>query len=573
MKKRKPSRKRGNEILIIGVLIIGIILVAGSVLAIKRYAPSKERLALTDYFVLKAEDDAAVILNGKYNPDEKKPVAEGKVINNTPYLELSFIKTNLDNGYVYDKEEQILRYATEKDLISTQVGKLGYSKGRDNVDYSVDIVLEKDEGVYLNLNFVKEFTDFEFSYANDPYRIRIETPNTVKNITGLKGNVPLRRFGGPKSKILKDGLKGDSVWVLEDYGKWSSVLTEDGVIGCVPNGKLGKVEEVTVEKKLPERVYEHHFLPGKVNLGWHQVTGTAGNNSLEKILNSTSGLNVVSPTWYRIADNNGNIKNYSSQAYVNLCHSRGIEVWALVSNFDEQGVDSTQVLNRTSSRDNLVNSLVAAAIADNVDGINIDFEALSIDAKDGFIQFVREISLKCKANDLILSIDNYKPEAHTIFYNRAEQAKYADYVIVMAYDEHHGDSTEAGSNSSLPFVKEAVNDTLSEVPPEQLVVALPFYTRLFTTDGANVSQKALSMGEANSLSDKYNAEKIWQADKEQYYVKYEKDGKINEVWLEDEESLSRKMGLVKEKNLGGLAFWKLGLEQSSIWDVISLYVK
>lgn len=571
---KKRVLKKNNIIPFIGaVAVLLTIIIIGAVFAIKRYAPSNERLELTDYYVLKNKEDAAVIFNGVYDTEKKVTSPEGKVINNNPYLDLSYMKANLDNGYVFDKEEKVLRYVTDKEVISAQVGKLFYTKGRENIDFPVDIIIWQDEKAYINLDFAKAFTDFEYSFAAEPFRIRIETPDTVKHMSSLKGDTPLRRFGGPKSKILKDGVKGESVWVLEDYGKWSAVLTEDGVIGCLPNNKLSKVEDVTVAKKLPEREYSHHFLPGKVNMGWHQVNGPKSNATLDSVLNNAPGLNVISPTWYRLSDNQGNIKNASSSDYVNKCHELGIEVWALVSNFEEEGVDTTQILNRTSSRDNLVNSLVAAAIADNIDGINIDFEALSIDAKDGFIEFVRELSLKCKANNLVLSIDNYKPEAHTMFYNRSEQAKFADYIIVMAYDEHHGDSTEAGSNSSLPFVNTAVKDTLAEVPSEQLVLGLPFYTRLFTTENGKVSQKALGMTEANKLSEKYNVEKIWQADKEQYYVKYEDGGKVNEVWLEDEESLSRKLALVKNDNLGGVAFWKLGFEPSSIWDVIAGYVK
>lgn len=572
-RKTRKKVKRKNATGLIVIIFAIFVLVAGGIIAVNKYAPTTEHMDLSEFYETKSEDEVLIIYNGQFDPENIQESPQAIEVNNTPYIEISYIKNNLDNGYVYDREEKILRYVTDKDVISVQLGDLFYTQGRDTIGFQEEIIIEKEDRTYLNPNFLKIFTDYNYTYYETPNRVCIESIGITKNIGTLSKDSAIRRFGGPKSKILKDSIKGEKVWILDDYGKWSKVITEDGVIGCIKTNVIKDRTNEINEPNLPPREYSHNLMPEKIKMGWHQVGSADGNSSLNRMLSNTFGLNVISPTWYRISDNLGNITSFATQEYVNTCHNAGIKVWGLVSNFDTQGIDSTAVLNKTSSRDNLVNSLVGRAISDNIDGINVDFEALSADAADGYIEFIKELSIKCKANGLVLSVDNYKPESFNMFYNRREQAKYADYLIVMAYDEHHGDSTEAGSNSSLPFVKEAISGTLSEdVPKEQLVLALPFYTRVFSTVDGNVVNKPMGMQSAAELEQKYNAQKVWLPDQEQYYLKYQDEGITYEVWLEDEESLSRKISLVKENDLGGVSFWKLGFEPASIWEIVASYV-
>ena len=79
----------------------------------------------------------------------------------------------------------------------------------------------------------------------------------------------------------------------------------------------------------------------------------------------------------------------------------------------------------------VVNQIISAAIQYDLDGINLDFESLNSEAVgDSCIQFIRELSLKCANNGVVLSVDNYVPSAYTAFYDREEQANFADYVVI-----------------------------------------------------------------------------------------------------------------------------------------------
>ena len=271
------------------------------------------------------------------------------------------------------------------------------------------------------------------------------------------------------------------------------------------------------------------------------------------------------------------------------CHQQGIEVWGLVSNLENSDVDSTSVLNLTSSRDNLVNNLVAEAIKYDLDGINVDFESLSAEAADGYLEFIRELSIRCQNNDIVLSVDNYVPASYNSFYDCGEQAVFADYIVIMAYDEHYNGSDE-GSVESIGFVRQGIEDTLKDVPAEQVILGVPFYTRVWeltpvtasedqsdqasdeAQSGYTVSSEVVSMSEVDTRVAANEVTLQWLDDCGQYYAEYEHDGKTYKIWVEDQKSIGEKLDVMKNNHLAGASFWKLGYEKNTIWDTIAEYM-
>lgn len=571
--KNNKRRKIAPGYIYLAALAGLIVLIAGLIFVVKRYTPTKERMSLEDYFNLTEKNESAVIVNGEFKKiSDTEEYIHAIYLNDATYLQIDFLKKELDDGYVFDSTDGVLRYVTDKDVVSASVHSPKYTVGKKQDAIKEDVVVSQDGTYFINMDFVEKFTDLNFKHFADPNRVVIETAGFSIEKATLKKDVPLRRFGGVKSKILKDGTKGDKVGILEDYGKWSYVITDDGVLACVQNRKMEKTGKETTKAKLEERSYDHISMDGKVVLGWHQVTSRAANSTVEKML-ANSDLNVISPTWFFINDNDGNIQSYASSDYVSYCHDRNVQVWGLVSNLENKAVDTTSVLNVTSSRDNLVNSLISAAISYNLDGINVDMEALSASAKDGYIEFIRELSIKCEKNDIVLSVDNYVPTSSTDFYNRSVQADYADYVVIMAYDEHYSGSDEPGSVASIGFVEEGVKNTLKEVPAEQIILGMPFYARVWAVGDNQLSSKAYGMDEMEAYLKANDATISWQEKVGQNYGEFT-DGDITYMaWIEDAKSLGKKLDVMKSNKLAGAAFWKLGFETESVWSLIDKYTK
>lgn len=566
----KKAANKGEAVKYIIVLVFLAVLILATIGIWRvRYAPSTERMSLDSYYGVSGKE-AALFVNGEKSDTEKAAlVSEGHY-----YILLSELKSSLDDGYVYDDSENILRYATDRQVISVNKGDTYYTVGRSQEDLGQKILITGDgDKPYVAVDFADRFTDFTYRTGRRPYRLVIEKAGYSHKVTTISKDTEIRRFGGPKSRILADAKKGTKVTVLESYGKWSQILTNNGILGCVKDNTLGDISTEKNKKRLEARKYNHIRADGKVNLLWHQVTNTTANSGLDQVLSDAEGITVISPTWFRIADNDGGLSDIGSLDYVKKCHDKGVQVWALFSNFENKNVDTTSVLNTTSSRDNLVNNMIAKAIAYNLDGINVDFEQVSTDAKDGYVEFIKELSIKCENNDLILSVDNYPPTASSLHYNRKIQAQYADYLIVMAYDEHYAGSGEAGSNASISFVKKAVSDSLKEVPKSQLILGMPFYSRIWTTKDGTLSTETIAMKNISSYIKSHNAQESWQDDLGQNYVEFSEDGATKQLWVEDEKSLALKLGVMKDNDLAGGAFWKEGLESDSIWEIIGKYMQ
>lgn len=572
---RKHERKNQqipNHIYLLAIAFL-LLVVVGMIFVIRRYTPTKEHMSLSDYFTLTEENQAAVILNGEYKEvSDSDDAIYAIATDQGVYLEISFLKSNLDDGYVYDTTEGVLRYVTDQDVVSASLNSDAYTVGKSRESLGKDVVVSQNGAYFVSADFVKLYTDMSFELFDSPNRVVIETAGYEKKVASLKRDAALRRFGGVKSKILKDAKKGDQLTILENYGKWSHVLTEDGVLACVQNRRLFKSEKQTVEATLPERTYNHITVKDPIVMGWHQVTSQSANSGVSQVVAGT-GLNVISPTWFSLSDNLGNIKSLASSDYVTYCHQNNIQVWGLVSNLENKNVDTTTVLNTTSYRDSLVNNLITQAISYDLDGINVDMEALSVSAKDGYIEFIKELSIKCEKNDIILSVDNYVPSASTAFYNRSVQADYADYIAVMAYDEHYVGGDEAGSVASIGFVEKGVADTLEEVPADQIILGMPFYARVWAQSDSGLTSSAYGMEDMQSFLNRNQATSTWSEEAGQYYAEFTEGDTTYMAWIEDATSLSKKLDVMKENKLAGASFWKLGFETKDTWQTIKTYFK
>ena len=201
----------------------------------------------------------------------------------------------------------------------------------------------------------------------------------------------------------------------------------------------------------------------------------------------------------------------------------------------------------------------------------MDIESLPAAGGRGFLQFLRELSVACHQLGLTLSVDNYVPSPWTEYYNRVEQAVFADYLVVMGYDEHYAGS-DAGSTASLPFVIQGVEDTLEQVPAHQIIWGVPLFTRLWKGNGESLSSVSLRMSEIPSYIEKYQLEPVWDLDLGQYYVEFKIDQDPVRIWIEDVESMALRLDKITPYGLAGIAAWRLGMESREVWAVFEEYV-
>ena len=545
-------KKKQMPVLVVILLIVLVAVIGAAVYGINKLIPTGKQMNLTEYYGQNEDGEATLIIGT--DKLEQKAIISGE----EAYLPLDVVNSYLNQRYYWDSDNKKILYATPSKITEMAASQESGSE-----------VWLNGETVYLSISYIKEYTDIDSYIYENPSRVAIQKKFKNVNTVTAQKDTAIRYRGGIKSEILTKVSKGTVLRLIQELDEWDQVATDDGYIGYVRKNKVSDPEKKTFERDFETETYSYITMEDPVNLAWHQVTSTDANSYLADTIQNMTGVNVISPTWFSVADNKGNITNLSSGEYVVQAHERGLQVWGLIDNFSEN-IKTTTVLSSTDSRQNLVNQLVTAALKVGLDGINIDFEYLSEDVGVHFLEFLRELSILCHQNNLVLSVDNPVPEDFTSHYDRAEQGRVVDYVIIMGYDEHYVGSEEAGSVASLPWVEQGIQDTLAEVPAERVINAIPFYTRLWKkTDGGALTSEAIGMDQAQEVITANNVETYWDKTTSQNYGKYEADGATYEIWLEDAQSIAEKVKLISQYKLAGVAEWKLGFENSSIWQVIS----
>ena len=566
--KKKKSSKGKVIAILLAILAVGV--AVAWMVTDRYYIEGKDRLDPAEYYKLEnmAPNKGIIVYNGE--------VADTKchMVSGVGYLPIEYVNRDINSRFYFDKETDGILYTTGKGTISFTAGSNSYTdESGAVVSAELPPVIKDTDRYYIEADFVAKYSGITAASYTDPDRVVI---NADKEWNSAKVNeaAPVRYYAGIKSDIITDVAAGDSVKVLEQEGdKWTKVFTADGYTGYIKSEKLSGTEKQTMPDPDADS-FTHITIDTPVTVSWFNVTNPDANNNYDEHTKNVKGLDVICPTWYSFADNKGTINDFSNAELVEKMHAAGYKVWPVVTDINTQ-VDIKELLSSKSMRDRMIDRLTSDAAAFKYDGINVDFETITNESSIDFLQFIRELSLACHKNNLVLSVDNYAPKRYNFFYDVAEQANYADYIVLMNYDEHYAGSEEPGSVSSMEFFKENIADTLAQVPAERIINSMPFYTRLWgqNSSGKVVSSEALDMKTAQETIEKNGAKLTWDEAAGQNVATYNKTNINYSMWVEDGNSIKLRLDESKKNGLGGVAFWRIGFETEDIWQYVQDYKK
>lgn len=559
-----------KKIKLVSAVVVVIIIGLMTAFFIYKFSPSKEVMELSEYYNLTSDEEMAIILQDTIS-DEKGLYSDG-----VPYISYSMVKELFNKKFYWDANEHIMILTRPQEIIKIQPDTAEIIVNKGSIAKEYVVVKMHNDVPYIAMPYVQEMSDITYQTYELPNRIVVKYKWGINELAAtVKKKTVIRLEDSIKSEILAEISPEDEVICVdtdENISRgFSKIMSEDGVIGYVKTRKLNESSYRTTESSFVKPEYIHITKDYDICMAWHQVTNVTANGGLLNLLNSTKGVNTISPTWFSVKDNKGNISSLADETYVQRAHNAGVEVWGLCSDFSKE-IDMAVVLSNTESRERLENKLLSMAIEYNLDGLNIDFETIKEESGEDFIQFVREMAVKCSNNGIVLSINNYVPVSYREYYNYEEQGEVADYVVIMAYDEHYSGSEEAGSVSSIGFVNDAVSKITGMVSKERVIMALPFYTRLWKLSDEGLTSAAYSMNGAQSILDDRGVKSSWDASTGQYYAEYQEGGATFQIWLEEEKSIEEKLKAVTQGGVNNVSFWRLGFEKTEIWNTVANYI-
>ncbi|MBR2704059.1 MAG: hypothetical protein IKE91_01150 [Clostridia bacterium] len=521
---------------------------------------------------------------------------KGEVIreNGYEYVSLDDINNYFDRYTYYDSKYNYI-IATGNGHIACFDINAGTVK-IDNNTVNAKII-EKDNLKYIPINLLEDFYDIKVKYNESTNIVAIESTNTELKAATTNTKVSIKSKQTNFSRTLEKVDKGSTVYVKEVAesentdstpepqtlkGKiirwynnmkkkmskdWVTVRTENGTIGYVNKKSLGDIKVVREAAKEVEKA--------KVSLVWDYFENTIATPKNDS--NTTyKGINVVSPS-FMFVDENGNIKENvgdSGLNYISWAKSKGYEIWSMVKCDNLLTDNMRSMLSDYKKRESLINQIIQICQKYSFNGVNIDMENINQSDKEYFSRLIIELKPRLESLGMKLSVDVTAPDGSpnwSLCYDRKTIGDVADYIVFMAYDQTSKNGSRVGSNASIEWVENNINKFIknNEVDSRKIIVAIPFFSRMWkvNSDGTSAGSFDINMNK----QDKYLAKatkKEWLADACQNYIEYVENGFTYKMWVEDEESVSKKLDLVEQYNLGGVAFWEKGCETENIWNVV-----
>ena len=436
----------------------------------------------------------------------------------------------------------------------------------------------------LGIRLQEDVTSGHVIFSNDylPYqRLELEPGQLVfedmdqmdayrDKILSLETYIQWRPIREP-TRILEQSPGGPAVVYISGEDQ-ITVVTEKGTIGVIreTDSRLESMETVQTAS-LPEW---QPPLNEPIMLVWEAVYGR---NPDVETLPDMPGVNVVSPTWYDLTDEAGNVSSKVSAPYIRWARDNGFQIWALVTN--EFDIDRThEFLKRADARERFIDRMITEALTHGYEGINVDFEHIYMADRDRLTHFINELAWAMRQHDLILSMDVTimgGSDNWSKCYDHEYLGRIVDYLIIMTYDEHWASSPISGPVASYPWVERGMTQLTQVVDPNRLVMGLPLYTRVWrerpSTERANrMVNRSTAIGmqaQANFIANN-NLTPIWDEESKLYYAAFIDGEDLVKIWIENAETLSIRAGLVHELGLAGIAGWQRSFATDDVWPAL-----
>ncbi|MCL2874567.1 MAG: glycosyl hydrolase family 18 protein [Defluviitaleaceae bacterium] len=576
--KRSYERRHKRAVSPITASLIILMLIALSIIGVfvfYSFMPNREVISPREFHDL-GDRTLLVFEDNNIFEGSSAIIRDGVV-----FLPSDYIAENIDRHFFWEEASNRLTITNQVEVVRITPGTNVFTI--NNIEAVLDTPFFTYNGlIYAPQDFLLDRYSIKIGFSSEHNIVFINSLYDERTEAVISSETELRYEPNRRSVIAQKLPVGDIVTLFElsENERYRRVRSSEGIIGYVSVNSLGNftvIEPLT--RVIPQRRPLEKPIDGRIILAWDLITVPAANRNEARFI-VHPGVNVISPTWFSFyLSDAGDISMVAmpDRDYVQFAHDNDWQVWALISDNYDWDI-SHAVLSNALVRDYTINRLIHYVIEYNLDGINVDFERVSVANGPLLTQFIRELAVPLHALGRSLSVCLFVPMPWYMQYDRTEIGKVADFIAVMTYDEHYSGSPNPGPVASIGFVQQGISRTLDEVPSERVLMGLPFYIRVWReeilpTGEIQSSNVAWGMQRTRNFFIEGGADFAWMPDIGKYYAEFTTTVYGNQVtymaWIEDERSIATKLELVDRYDLAGVAAWRRGLEMDGIWEVIA----
>ncbi|CAI6037358.1 hypothetical protein PAECIP112173_00872 [Paenibacillus sp. JJ-100] len=341
------------------------------------------------------------------------------------------------------------------------------------------------------------------------------------------------------------------------------------------NGKFRPGDQITREETATvlDAILQNKAWAAQINrkqdygiqLGWQYNSSTT--EFIKQV--EQSPVNTVVPRWFFL-DKDMTISNHANTSLMSWASATNRQLWPMLGNRFNKEL-THQMLSSSANREAVVKQVSALVEKYNLDGINVDFENVDPVDREGFTAFVTSLTKSLHALGAVVSVD-VSPNLGTDWteaFDYVRLGAISDYMVLMNYEEHWNGSRTPGSVASLPWVQSALTKMLSEVERSKIIMALPLYTRDWSTVNPETGSWDITLGVQGIRAASSGSIKHWDTRIHQYIINYNSNHTPRAIWAEESRSLSAKVQMSSRQHIAGLAYWYMGGETADVWDAIT----
>lgn len=309
----------------------------------------------------------------------------------------------------------------------------------------------------------------------------------------------------------------------------------------------------------------------------------------ESLSRNIGEITLLAPSGYSV-DEDGIVWGDVDARVLRLAAQHRVPVMPLLVNpgFNQESLH--RFLASDAARARAVASLVELCRRNGYAGIQVDFENLSINDRDAFTRFFRELAAALRPGGYRISAaivhrpdELAGPTQYHKWLFRNWRAGYdlealgetADFLSLMSYNQHTR-RTPPGPQHGIPWMREVVEYALEHVPASKLSMgiitnSMHWYTSQedrITPEMARSYSAVLSQPRAVGIAERHGARWQWDDEHQVAFTYFANGGTFEWIFLEDARSFAPRAALVDEYGLRGFSVWVLGSEDPAIWDVL-----